>query len=239
MSERRFRRTPGGVCSLGLHLVGCPRSRRRVLGGRVAARCGELLEQVAAEHGWEVVANEVMPDHVHLFVQVGPTDAPAAVVRALERRTALRCALSFRTAGRQSLGRRRISPPRSAASHSRRCAATASISGTRWPRCAALTCSVCAPRHASMSRWRRVWIHRELYNAALQERRDAWSHSKTGINYGDQSAQLTEIRSVRTDQAQWSFSSPAGTLRRLNKAFAGFFRRAKAPSPGEGGLSAV
>lgn len=38
--------------------------------------------------------------------------------------------------------------------------------------------------------------HRELYNAALQERRDAWSHSKTGINYGDQSAQLTEIRSV-------------------------------------------
>ena len=88
MSERRFRRTPGGVCSLGLHLVWCPRSRRRVLGGRVAARYGELLEQVAAEHGWEVVAKEVMPDHVHLFVQVGPTDAPAAVVRALEGRTA-------------------------------------------------------------------------------------------------------------------------------------------------------
>ena len=39
-----------------------------------------------------------------------------------------------------------------------------------------------------------VESHRELYNAALQERRDAWSHSKTRINYGDQSAQLTEIR---------------------------------------------
>ena len=70
--------------------------------------------------------------------------------------------------------------------------------------------------------------HRELYNAALQERRDAWAHSKTRINYGDQSAQLSEIRSVRPDQARWSFSSQQATLRRLNKAFAGFFGRVKA-----------
>ena len=69
--------------------------------------------------------------------------------------------------------------------------------------------------------------HRELYNAALQERRDAWSHSKTRIFYGDQSAQLSEIRSVRPDQAVWSFSSQQATLRRLTKAFDGFFRRVK------------
>src|ERR1700730_5300241 len=71
--------------------------------------------------------------------------------------------------------------------------------------------------------------HRELYNAALQERRDPWSHaSKTRIRYGDQSAQLTGMRAVRPDQAVWSFSSQQATLRRLNKAFAGFFRRVKA-----------
>jgi putative transposase len=73
-----------------------------------------------------------------------------------------------------------------------------------------------------------VEAHRELYNAALQERRDAWSHSKTRINYGDQSGQLTAIRCVRPDQAVWSFSSQQATLRRLNKAFGGFFRRVKA-----------
>jgi putative transposase len=70
-----------------------------------------------------------------------------------------------------------------------------------------------------------VASHRELYNAALQERRDAWAHSKTRISYGDQSAQLTMIRSARPDVAVWSFSSQQATLRRLNKAFAGFFRR--------------
>ena len=74
-----------------------------------------------------------------------------------------------------------------------------------------------------------VEAHRELYNAALQERRDGWSHaSKTRIRYGDQSAQLTGIRAVRPDQAVWSFSSQQATLRRLNKAFAGFFGRVKA-----------
>ena len=77
-----------------------------------------------------------------------------------------------------------------------------------------------------------VEAHRELYNAALQERRDAWAHSKTRIYYGDQSAQLTEIRQVRPDMAVWSFSSQQATLRRLNKAFAGFFRRVNTAKPG-------
>jgi putative transposase len=86
--ERRFRHTPGGVCSLGLHLVWCPKYRRRVLGGRVAGRLDELLRQIAAEHGWQIVAHEVMPDHVHLLVRVGPADAPASVVRAVKGRTA-------------------------------------------------------------------------------------------------------------------------------------------------------
>jgi putative transposase len=70
--------------------------------------------------------------------------------------------------------------------------------------------------------------HRELYNAALQERRDAWRQAHTRISYGDQSAQPTEIRALRPDLAVWSFSSQQATLRRLNRAFEGFFGRVKA-----------
>ena len=70
--------------------------------------------------------------------------------------------------------------------------------------------------------------HRELYNAALQERRDAWRASRTRIRYGDQSAQLKDIRRERPDVAVWSFSSQQATLRRLDRAFDGFFRRVKA-----------
>jgi putative transposase len=77
-----------------------------------------------------------------------------------------------------------------------------------------------------------VESHREVYNAALAERRDAWAHSKVRIRYGDQAGQLTQIRAVRPDVAVWSYSSQQATLRRLNKAFAGFFRRAKTAKPG-------
>jgi putative transposase len=72
--------------------------------------------------------------------------------------------------------------------------------------------------------------HCDLYNAALQERRGAYRHpSKTSVRYGDQSAQLKDIRTADPDgQARWSFSSQQATLRRLNKAFAAFFRRVKA-----------
>jgi putative transposase len=88
-----------------------------------------------------------------------------------------------------------------------------------------------ARQHAALTAC--VDAHRELYNAALQECRDAWSHaSKTRISYGDQSAQLTEMRAVRPYQAVWSFSSQQATLRRLNKAFAGFFRRVKTAKAG-------
>ncbi|MEV0898496.1 transposase [Actinoplanes sp. NPDC049802] len=71
--------------------------------------------------------------------------------------------------------------------------------------------------------------HRQLYNAALQERRDAYRKRKVSIRYGDQSAQLKDIRRDDPDgQGRWSFSSQQATLRRLDKAFQAFFRRLKA-----------
>ncbi|MFI6494403.1 IS200/IS605 family transposase [Streptomyces sp. NPDC050564] len=68
---RKVRRYSGGVCHLGLHVVWCSKYRCRVLGGRVAVRLRELIEAKAAGKGWEIIALEVMPDHVHLFVKHG------------------------------------------------------------------------------------------------------------------------------------------------------------------------
>jgi putative transposase len=70
-----------------LHVVWCPKYRKRVLGGRVATRLNELLDEIAADNDWQIVAREVMPDHVHIFVRVRPTDTPAEVARKLKGRT--------------------------------------------------------------------------------------------------------------------------------------------------------
>ncbi|MFC4337647.1 RNA-guided endonuclease InsQ/TnpB family protein [Salininema proteolyticum] len=70
--------------------------------------------------------------------------------------------------------------------------------------------------------------HAELYNAALEERRTAWSKAGVSITYTQQSAQLKHIRRDDTEgQGRWSFSSQQATLRRLNRAFENFFRRVR------------
>ncbi len=71
--------------------------------------------------------------------------------------------------------------------------------------------------------------HRQLYNAALEHRRIAWQKAAVTVRYGDQSADLRHIRCYDPGgQGRWSFSSQQATLRRLDKAFAAFFRRVKA-----------
>jgi putative transposase len=69
--------------------------------------------------------------------------------------------------------------------------------------------------------------HQRMYNAALEERREAWKRQKVSIQYGQQSAQLRDIRAYDPDQSRWSFSSQQATLRRLDKAMAAFYRRGK------------
>jgi putative transposase len=51
---------------------------------------------------------------------------------------------------------------------------------------------------------------------------------KVSIRYGQQSAQLRDIRALDQDQGRWSFSSQQATLRRLDKAMTAFYRRCKA-----------
>lgn len=71
--------------------------------------------------------------------------------------------------------------------------------------------------------------HCSLYNAALENRRNSWRDRKLSVSYGAQSAQLSEIRAFDPErQGRWSFSSQQATLRRLDLAFAAFFRRVKA-----------
>jgi putative transposase len=70
--------------------------------------------------------------------------------------------------------------------------------------------------------------HCDLYNAALEERREAWRMRGASVTYAMQSAQLRDIR--RADphgQGRHSFTAQQQTLRRLNTVFAAFYARAK------------
>jgi putative transposase len=73
MTTERYRRNAGAVYSLKYHLVWCPKYRRAVLVGSVGRDLKALIQEKAEQLGATVHALEVMPDHVHLFVESDPT----------------------------------------------------------------------------------------------------------------------------------------------------------------------
>jgi putative transposase len=76
-----YRRDEHRVHLINYHLIWCPRRRKAVLVGPVAARCRELIEGKCAERGWEILALAIQPEHIHLFVRVWPSDSAADVVK--------------------------------------------------------------------------------------------------------------------------------------------------------------
>ena len=91
----RYRSTRKSVYSAKYHVIWCPKYRRRVLGGRVEARLKQLIGEVIAECGGEVIELETMPDHVHLLVEVPPTVPLSALVQKLKGRTSRRLRAEF------------------------------------------------------------------------------------------------------------------------------------------------
>ena len=70
---------------------------------------------------------------------------------------------------------------------------------------------------------------RQLYNAALDEKREAWRMGKHQITFYSQDAQLKEIRAADPEGVgRWAFTCERAAVRRLDCAFQGFFRRVKA-----------
>jgi putative transposase len=75
---------------------------------------------------------------------------------------------------------------------------------------------------------RTLEVCRELYNSALQERRDAWQINHVSVNYHTQRAQLPEIKAAREDVAAVYSQVTQDVLRRVEQTFQAFFRRVTA-----------
>jgi putative transposase len=61
------------VCySCKYHIVWCPKYRRKVITGNVETRLKELIYDVCKKRKSDIIEIELMPDHVHLLVEVDP-----------------------------------------------------------------------------------------------------------------------------------------------------------------------
>ncbi len=66
------------------HLVLVPKYRKRVLEGKIAVRLQHLLYEAAKVNRWWVEEMKILPDHVHLMVQLPPTMLFAKAVQSLK-----------------------------------------------------------------------------------------------------------------------------------------------------------
>ncbi len=92
MNDRSTGKT---VFSAKYHIIFCPKYRRRVLVGPVAPRLEEILRGVCAEHHANVLGLEVMPDHVHLLIDLPPAVALSRLLHMLKGRSSHRLRQEF------------------------------------------------------------------------------------------------------------------------------------------------
>ena len=86
--EYMVKRSPHAVYDLKYHIVFAPKYRKSILVGPIEARLRELLKEISEEYGFELREAELMPDHVHLLVEVAPRWSPARVVQVYKSVTA-------------------------------------------------------------------------------------------------------------------------------------------------------
>ena len=85
----------------------------------------------------------------------------------------------------------------------------------------------CSTRAQEAALTRILDLTRELYNAALQERREAWKKAGKSVTVYDQMRLLGEVKAVRPEYQGVYAQVLQETLKRLDRAFQGFFSRVK------------
>ena len=60
------------VYSCQYHIIFCPKYRRKVLIGEIEKRLKKLILEKQKEYLYKVMEMEIMPDHVHLLLDVHP-----------------------------------------------------------------------------------------------------------------------------------------------------------------------
>ena len=87
MSVMDYKSNNNITYSCKYHVIWCPKYRRKVLAGAVENRLKQLIHDVAKERQAEVIELEVMPDHVHLLVEVDPQFGIHRLIKQMKGRS--------------------------------------------------------------------------------------------------------------------------------------------------------
>lgn len=87
-SQKKYKSSHSIVYSCQYHVIFCPKYRRKVLVDGVDIRLKELLLEKQEEYGYEVLEMEIMPDHIHLLLDINPQIGVITVIAKIKGYTA-------------------------------------------------------------------------------------------------------------------------------------------------------
>ncbi len=72
---------------LAYHFVWCPKYRKHILTGKIAAFVEQEIRRISEANTWTIGALNMQEDHVHLFLSAPPSVAPSQVAHTLKGTT--------------------------------------------------------------------------------------------------------------------------------------------------------
>ena len=98
------------VYQIAYHVVWCPKYRKSILIGPIADETKRLIEGICLQRNWSVLALEVQPDHIHLFISIPPATSVADAIKILKGSTARKLFVKFPELKKQLCGGHLWSP---------------------------------------------------------------------------------------------------------------------------------
>ena len=82
--EKRYKSSAHTKHRLVYHIVFRPKYRKRVLRYDLAKRTKELFKQCCEINDWTIQELEILPDHVHMLIQLNPSDSISNVMQIIK-----------------------------------------------------------------------------------------------------------------------------------------------------------
>jgi len=80
----QYKHSRNKVFLINYHLIWCPKRRKKVLVGDIKTRLEQIINEVAKEKNIDILALEIMPDHLHLFVSSHPNILVHNLIKAFK-----------------------------------------------------------------------------------------------------------------------------------------------------------
>ena len=82
-----YKHSRNSIYLINYHLFWCPKRSKKVLIGKIKHRLEHIIRQIAKEKDLEILAIEIQPDHLHLFISAYPTVAVHKFIKAFKGRS--------------------------------------------------------------------------------------------------------------------------------------------------------